>query len=160
VIIYNPDGTILASSNYPWGQYFDALTLPATGTYRILVDVSGAETGSVTLTLYDVPPDINTSITIGGSPVTVTTTAPGQNASLTYSGAAGQQATVHVTANSMGCPTISVNNPDGSLLISTNSCSANFNLATQTLVASGTYKIGINPSGTDFGSITIGVTSP
>ena len=38
--------------------------------YRILVDPQQTATGSMTLTLYDVPPDVTTTITPAGPPVT------------------------------------------------------------------------------------------
>ena len=46
----------------------------------------------MTLTLYDVPPDVNASITPGGAPVTVATgPVPGQNALLRFDGIAGRR---------------------------------------------------------------------
>src|SRR5688572_875915 len=64
VTIYNPNNTILASTNVtanPDG-YIDAITLPTTGTYTILIDPSATNTGNATVTLYDVV-DVTNSIT-------------------------------------------------------------------------------------------------
>src|SRR5712692_628408 len=58
VSILNPDGSTLAPVQGFCGvAFFDVKTLPATATYTILVTSSGV-TGSVGLTLYNVPPDI------------------------------------------------------------------------------------------------------
>ena len=49
--LFKPDGTLLASTF--WFGNFDmpAQTLPTTGTYTIVVDISGAATGSVTISV-------------------------------------------------------------------------------------------------------------
>jgi hypothetical protein len=47
------------------GLFVDTKVLPATGEYRVLVDPLGMETGSVTVTLYDVPPDASASMSVG-----------------------------------------------------------------------------------------------
>jgi hypothetical protein len=90
----------------------------------------------------------------------VTTTAPGQNASVTFSGTASQQVTVHVTSNSMGWVTVKLLKPDGSILTSTLQFLSSFNLSTQTLPSTGTYTILIDPDTTNTGSITVNVTTP
>ena len=38
------------------GGFIDTKTLPQDGIYRIVVDPAGNDVGSLTLTLYDVPP--------------------------------------------------------------------------------------------------------
>ncbi|WP_168195688.1 hypothetical protein [Bradyrhizobium sp. NAS80.1] len=52
---------------------------------------SGANVGTITSTLCNVQPDASATVTPGGGTVSLTTTAPGQNMSLTYSGASGQR---------------------------------------------------------------------
>ncbi len=42
------------------GDYLDTVTLPSNGTYRLAIDPVGSNTGSITTTLYDVPPDVPT----------------------------------------------------------------------------------------------------
>jgi hypothetical protein len=89
----------------------------------------------------------------------VTTTVPGQNASLTFSGTASQQVTVRVTGNTMSTLTLKVLRPDGTTLAQTSSASGTFNLATQ-LPTTGTYTITIDPLQTNIGSMNVQVTSP
>ena len=108
----------------------------------------------------DVGADPTGSVTVGGSALNVTTTVPGQNATVTFSGTSSQQITVHVTSNSMGSVTVKLLKPDGTTLTSTTSSSASFNLATQTLSVTGTYTISIDPGGANIGSMNVSVTSP
>ena len=154
--IIKPDGTTLVSSS---AVYIDLQTLPTTGTYTLKIDPSDALTGSRTLTLYDVPPDITGTVTIGGASVGVTTTVPGQNGLLTFAGTAGQVVTIHLTNNAIGIITLKLLKPDGSQLSSSYN-SGNFNLSNQTLPTSGTYSIVIDPLAGNIGSLSISVTSP
>ena len=167
--ILNPDGTALVNDTGSCSPtYFsDALTLPASGTYTILVNPGGVTTGSITLQLNDVPPDATATLSIGGPLTTVTTTAPGQNAYLTFGGTAGQIISVNSSgATFTGCPAyynyyISTRNPDGTALINdTGSCSQTYSSGARTLPMSGTYTILINPGGPSVGSISVAVTSP
>jgi hypothetical protein len=152
--ILNPDGTSLAA-----GGYIDAKTLATTGTYTLKVDPPFNSIGSTTLTLYDVPPDVTGTVTIGGSSIPVTITAPGQNGTLTFAGTAGQVVTVRMTGNTIPIVTLKLFKPDGSQL-GTIWGSGNFNLANQTLPTTGTYTILIDPSTTSTGNANINVTSP
>jgi hypothetical protein len=161
VSILNPDGSTLAGSTCMESSGFiDVKTLPSTGTYTIRENPADVAIGNLTLTLYDVPADPTTSLTINGSAGTLTTTTPGQNASATFAGTAAQQVTVHVTSNTMGTVTVRLLKPDGSVLTSTFSSSTSFNLATKTLPTTGTYSITVDPGGANVGSITLSVTNP
>ena len=87
----------LASTNVSLaGGFLDTVVLPADGTYTVVVDPTGAQTGAVTFAAYNVPNDQTQAITAGGPPVTATTTVPGQNAYLTFTATAGQRVTVLV----------------------------------------------------------------
>ncbi|MGK5029321.1 PKD domain-containing protein [Janthinobacterium sp. MDT1-19] len=133
------------------------LTLPATGSYTIVMDPSGANTGSATFSLYAVPPDASGSITVGGAPVTLTTTAPGQNARLTFSGTSGQRISLNVGGISytVSCATFSLLNPDGSALSAPSyNCASSYSLGALTLPATGSYTIVMDPSGANIASAT------
>lgn len=161
VSILKPDGTTLAGRTFAGasGGFLDQATLPVPGTYTILVDPRALNTGSMTLTLFDAT-DITGTITIGGPAVTVTTARPGQNARLTFSGTAGQQATVRLAGNTIGTTTVTLLNPDGTTLTSATSNLDTFTLTTQTLPATGTYTVSIDPGGTRTGNLSVTVTSP
>jgi hypothetical protein len=127
--------------------------------YTVMVDPAWTNTGNVTLTLYDVV-DQNASVTIGGSAATLTLTTPGQNAKVTFDGTAGQQATVHITSNTIGWTGVTLRNPDNDSMTSTWWFATNFDLQTQTLPTTGTYTIDVDPSWGATGSIAVSVTSP
>jgi subtilisin family serine protease len=164
VSITKPDGTsiapeLLLGTN---GGFFDTRTLPSTGSYRILVDPQGPATGSMTLTLYDVPPDVSGSISAGGAPVTVSVgPVPGQNATLTFEGVSGRRVSLRLGNVTIGTSTccsarVSILKPDGSTLVFPTpvGTSGGF-LDTRTLPASGTYTILVDPQAADLGSMTL-----
>jgi len=130
--IKNPDGSTLTSGGAPW---LDTKTLPVTGTYTVIVDSTGTAVGSISLRLYDVV-DISGSITPGGAPVTVTTTTPGQNARLYFSGTAGQRISL-LPSNGFGA---SIIKPDGSILTNQGGF-----VDVRTLPVTGTYNLFVDP---------------
>src|SRR5207249_5981042 len=93
VYIIQPDGQVLAQGTWANGTgiFIDTQTLPISGTYTVRLDPTDANTGRATITLYNVPLDNQGTISPNGAPVTVSATVPGQNASLTFNGTAGQQ---------------------------------------------------------------------
>jgi len=155
------NGTTLVSTSITvLGGFIEPVTLPATETYSLTVDYSGSSTGSITLQAFDVPADVTGSVTVGGSALGVTIVAPGQNASITFSGTAAQQVTVRITGNAIGSTTVKLLRPDGTQLTVSTSGFANFNLATQTLPTTGTYTIVIDPGTWGTGNLTVNVTNP
>ena len=159
VTIKKPDGTELVSTLVVTTGFIDQRTLPTTGTYTVVTDPLDSSTGSLTVNLYDVV-DSSGTVTIGGSAATVSTSVPGQNGTLTFSGTSSQQVTVHITNNTTSCVSVTLKQPNGSTLTSTFSCSSSFNLSQQTLPATGTYTIIIDPLSTNTGSLDVSVTNP
>ena len=164
VWIYKPDGTALGSQTLVGtnGGFVDTRVLPATGQYRILVDPQQTATGSMTLTLYDVPPDVTTTIAPAGPAVTVTTgPVPGQNALATFSGNQGQRIALklsNVTIGTSSCCSarVSILKPDGSTLVfATPFGTTGGFVDTRALPVSGTYTILVDPQLTDVGSATL-----
>ena len=86
--ILKADGTPLTSGCY---CFLEPVVLPATGTYMVWVNPPDGHTGSTTLTLYDVPPDISGTLDVASPPVFVQTTVPGQNASFTFDETQGHE---------------------------------------------------------------------
>jgi hypothetical protein len=163
VSIARPDGGTLASPTYfgAKGGFLDARTLPVTGTYTILVDPQNADTGSATLTLYDVPPDVTGSLAAGGTSVTVATTTPGQNVRLTFAGSAGQRVSIglaNVTIGTSSCcaAKVSVTKPDGTALVSPTYFGAKGGFVdTRTLPVGGPYTVLVDPQDEDTGAVTL-----
>ncbi len=122
-------------------------------------DPYGTATGSGTFTFYQVPADTSGTISIGGSPVTVATTTPGQNGSLTFAGTAGKN--IHLTASNVtiSLSQVSILNPDGSTLTSGYILTTGGTLSA-TLGTTGTYKVVIDPNGAAAGSMTLTLTDP
>jgi subtilisin family serine protease len=164
VSIAKPDGSTLvfATPVGTNGGFLDTRTLPATGLYTILVDPQAADVGSMTLRLYDVPPDVAASVEPGGSAVTVSTgPVPGQNALVRFSGVAGRRISQSMTNVTIGTSTccsarVSIAKPDGSALVFATpvGTSGGF-LDTRALPASGVYTILVDPQGIDLGSLTL-----
>ena len=115
--IIGPGGTQLAGPLYTsaGSGFIDTVQLPSDGTYTILADPQDERTGPVTLTLYDVPADVTTTITPGGPPASATTTAAGQNALFTFTGVAGRRVSLGVSSSFYLLKT-SILNPDGTVL--------------------------------------------
>lgn len=159
-VVRNPDGSTLTSGSIGiFANFIEPWTFASGQTVK--VDPGGSNTGNVTLTAYDVPADVTGSVTIGGSAAGVTITAPGQKGSLTFTGTASQQLTVHVTGNTMSTVTVKLLSTNGvTVLASSASSASSFNLSTVTLPSSGTYTITVDPSSFNVGSLNVGLTSP
>ncbi|RQU30127.1 hypothetical protein DF142_35450 [Burkholderia cenocepacia] len=149
--ILNADGTVAGSANLCSGGFIDATTLPVAATYTVLVTpyTYTNSTGSVTFSLSSVPPDVTGTITAGGAAVTLGTTAPGQNGSLTFSGTASQRVSLYMARNSgSGCWRLTISNPDGTALLNYPDCSGVYFSDVLTLPATGTYTIKFDPQST------------
>jgi len=142
----DPAGQVLASTSFNGTTgTLATTTLSSTGTYTIVVDPLGDNLGSGSVTLSEVPPDLTGTIIPNGPSVTLDTTAPGQNAFLTFTGTANQRVSLAFT-NSGGNTQVTILNPDGSNLV-VSAISTSIFLEPKILPTSGTYTIFIDPSG-------------
>jgi len=161
VSIVKPDGTALVPPTFVGtsGGWFDTKTLPAGGTYKIVVNPQGAATGSATLTLYDVPANVSGTIAVGGPSQTVTISTPGQNAKLTFTGSAGAARTLVLSGVSIGsgcCGSkVSVLKPDGTTLVPATFVGTSGRTMNFTLTVAGTYSIVVDPQYDATGSMTL-----
>lgn len=147
--IYGPGGVQLPIVQSFW--WVDAVTLPETGTYSIVFGPA-TSSGSLTFTLYDVPPDFSSPISFGGSGVTITTTTPGQNAQLTFSGTAGHRVSVVQQAGGSIGQWLSTQIQAPDLSVLTLSMPGFGFRGITTLPSTGTYALLIDPSGTNAGT--------
>ncbi len=155
VSILRPDGTALASSHNCFATAFiDATTLPATGTYTVLIDPRGPATGSATWTVYDAAV-VNGSIEFS-TPLPLSMATPGQIARLTFGATAGQVVSVHPTnVTYTNCAlSFSILQPDGTPLATGANCFATPFIDATALPITGTYTLVIDPSGPSTGSAT------
>jgi serine/threonine protein kinase len=165
--IQGENNSVLSSRSL-WVQepitYIDTIAIAASGTYSLVLDPDKLVTGSVTVRVLDVPPDVTGSTTVGGAPVSIATASPGQNASVTFQGSANQSITIDVRDILVG-PTSGY----GGVLILLDSAGneitrkslwANESVATaenMVLPTAGDYTIVIDPDGTSVFSGTVSV---
>ena len=110
--ILKPDGTTWVTTSVSNGSVYDSPLVPTTGTYTMVIDPGATVTGSLTLTLSA---EIGGSITMGGSPVSVSITRLGQKARLLFSGSANQRVSLSITGVTGGAD-LRLLRPDGSLI--------------------------------------------
>jgi hypothetical protein len=158
--MFGPDGNeVSVSFIFPaFGGFIEPVTLATTGNYNLTFD-GDYIAGSVTATRYSVPADFSGSVIINGSAANLNLSI-GQKADLTFTGSANQLVTVRVTGNNLGEVTVKLFDASNNQLTSTTSDAAIFNLTQKTLSAPGTYRINVNPTGVNAGTISVSVTSP
>jgi hypothetical protein len=124
----------------------------------IQTERSGSDTGNVTVTLFDVPPDVARVASIGGAAVQVAIQQPGQNGAVTFIGSQGQRITVHVSGNTTKGVTIRLVMEDRrTTLASTTASALSFALPTVTLPSAGTYTVVVDPTGPNIGVLNVSV---
>jgi large repetitive protein len=157
VSIVSPSGASLASTYIgTGGGLVDATTLPTTGAHTINVAPFASSTGSMTVQLFDVPPDATANATPGGAAVSVSTTTPGQNARIAFNGSANERISINITNATFPFAFLSILKPDGSTLGSNRIIGpgATF-IDTTTLPSAGAYAMVIDPNGASTGSATV-----
>jgi hypothetical protein len=164
VWILKPDGSSLVAGTLfgTSGGFVDTKMLPASGTYTLVLDPQGMEVGSATATLYDVSPDVTGSLTVGGPGANVSLGTPGQNALLTFSGAAGQRVSVRASAVTIGTSTccsfvLSIKRADG-VTVATATLGTNGGTVSATLSVAGTYSVLVDPQSASTGSVLVGLS--
>lgn len=159
IILLKPDGTTLVSTSVGTGGggFEPPATLPATGTYTVLVDPYGTYTGNITLTLMSY---LSGALNLDGTATTATITTVGQNALYTFSGTAGQWVSVGFTSVTLPSATVTLYKPDGTYLTATSIGTGGGYLdLSAALPTTGIYTLAVNPSGTYTGNMTITLSS-
>jgi hypothetical protein len=153
--VFNPNGSLLATrdfspttcggcNGYQGSASYDLPPLPVAGTYSVLLQQKTAGTGELTLTADGITPTSNTSWNIS-------TTTAGQNATFTFTSAAGQNLALAVsglTFSSGTNATVKIYMPSGPLLQS-QSCSTSDGgcvLSMRGIPESGTYTVVVDPA--------------
>jgi hypothetical protein len=142
------------ANNFVMGPIY----LPLTGVYDILVNPFDAYTGTMTLTLYNVEPDVAQSIPTDGTPATITQSIF-QRGYLTFTGAVGQHLTGTITGTSTAwCGRFGyVFDPNGRSMYGV-FCAEDRTFPDTTLTVPGTYTIWLDLNGTATGTYTVRVT--
>ena len=153
VTIQKPDSTTLASTTVASaGVLYDVPQLPTTGTYTVVVDPAGTNTGTATILLTG---DITGTLVDGAAPLSVNLSRDGQKARLTFTGAVGQNLGIGINnltfaPGSVISATVSVLKPDTTPLLSQICYSTAANgpgcqLNLNSLPAAGTYSVLVQP---------------
>jgi hypothetical protein len=157
--VLKPDGSTLKSAQMcGQGNFgFSFLTLPVTGTYSVVIAPTNSGTGTATVMLST---ELMAGSLTAGTATPVTISTAGQNAILTFSGTAGQQANVWLLGSTIpgGCYSLnlSVQKPDGSTLKSAQMCGqGNFGFSFLNLPTTGTYSVIIAPQNAATGSVNV-----
>nr|SBO97217.1 hypothetical protein BN4615_P6733 [Nonomuraea gerenzanensis] len=154
-----PDGSVLVPSTFCASScYFDTTVLPVDGTYQVVADPAGIQTGSISAQLNLVPPDVTAQIAVGGPASTLTTAIPGQRGLWTFAGTAGQRVSFDFTGSTFtyaSDATVRVRKPDGPDLIPDTNCGIGCLLEPVTLPATGTYQVDLRPKGAKTGALTL-----
>ncbi len=110
----NPEGGFLERESFNRDGFMKAVKFPTTGSYTLVVNPNGSNTGSLKLTAYNATA-VTGSITptSGGESKTVTTTVPGQVANLTFSGSAGEQVSFVFSESTFTNAAVEVLTPGG-----------------------------------------------
>lgn len=161
VSILKPDATTLVAATDvgTTGKFIEPVTLPTTGNYTIKVDPQGANTGGITLSLANFGSDTTGTITANGSSTVVTSTAAGQNGTLTFTGSVGQRVALNASTNfgsMFAGAKVSIKSPTGtSVLAPVGVGTSNYFVEPITLAAAGTYTIKVDPDGANTGNVTL-----
>jgi len=157
VYVRNADGTSVTSGSIGAAPSFIEPWTFVPGQ-TIETERAGADAGSVTVTLFDVPPDVSGSVDIGGDPVVLRTTQPGQNGMLTLTATRAERVVVQITDNTVGAVSVTLYASDGtSVLAAMTSEAPGFSLPAA-ILGSGTYTVAIDPAGVNTGSLRVAVT--
>lgn len=144
----------LCGSGYTSANSCNLSSLPASGTYTVVVDPQGANAASVTLTLSS---DLTGALTVNAvSATNFATTRPGQNGRYTFSGVAGQRYSVLPSAVTVASTSyLNVNAPDGKLLGSVAASTGGTSTFDFVAPESGTYTVFVDPAAANTGQIGV-----
>ena len=164
VTIRKPDTTVLAGPTCMEGQgYIDTITLPATGTYTIVINPEQHAFGNLTLKLYTVTDNTRHHHRgrFGGHPIIRSRTER-------HVDVLGHVGSAHLVARHQrhgrtvwfGCDVnVTIRKPDTSVLTGPTCMEGGGFIEPQTLPATGTYTIEIDPQAESSGNLTLALYS-
>ena len=149
-----PDGTDLKAR---WlagsSDFVEPVTLPATGDYVVRLDPLTYGVGAFTVQAWEVPADNAYQAALDGTPIVAAVTVPGQNATVTFPGAAGHRLSFQLTGT-VGVY-LTLRKPDGTdLKARWNAGSIEF-LDPLVLPDTGTYTLLLDPTVHQVGAMTV-----
>ena len=158
---FNPEGKNITEKAFTSNGFMEPVVFPTTGTYTLVVNPNGFNTGSLKLTAYNASA-VTGSITptSGGESKTVTTTVPGQGAKITFSGTAGEGVSLVLSESTIKSGSVNVLTSEGSGVSESN---VSFGTSTTmdgthqsfVLPKTGTYTIHMTALGEETGSVKL-----
>jgi len=146
-------GEVVSESETSSNTFNEPLAFSSAGTYTLRVFPFG-RTGALKLTLYNATKVSYGSITptAEGESKTVTTSVPGQKATVTFSGKEGEEISLKASESTLAAGSVTVSNAEGSAEASggISGLTGPF-----TLKSTGTYTITVEGSETDTGSVKL-----
>lgn len=160
VFVRKPDGNPLTGTGFfsTSAEFIETPILPASGVYTILLDPVGAAGGDITVLLRSIQ-DVTGTIVVDGPPVSVTTTAPGQNARITFTGTAGQRVGLFLSDVTIPDSFVIILTPDGVPVGGSRVLPPDGFVDMSELPVTGTYTIFIDPAYESVGSLTLSLKS-
>jgi mono/diheme cytochrome c family protein len=157
VYVRDADGGLRASGTIgPSPSFIEPWTFARGQT--IQTEPTGADIGDVTVTLFDVPPDVTRTTTMGSAAVRVALQQPGQNGAVTFVGREGHRVSVHISGNTIRGVTVRLLTEDGrTTLASVTASELSFALPDVTLAVAGTYRVLVDPTGANIGVLNVSV---
>jgi hypothetical protein len=153
--LLKPNGTVLVSGSFDAsGGFIDPLTLPADGTYKLVLDPQSFSLGTVTTTLYNVPADATAAGALGSTTVNTVST-PGQNAAMTFAGTTGQRVSLTASAVTIPNSVVWIERPNGVSLAQFSTGTSGHYMSPVTLPQTGTYTVHIDPQGSGTGQMSL-----
>lgn len=116
IIILMPDGTRLGSRYVSNDGFLDTFALTEDGTYTLVFDPRETAIGVGSFIVYNVV-DSSGTLTIDGPGEQVRITTPGQRATFTFNGRAGQQITIEATSATLVGNDLTIASSDGTAII-------------------------------------------
>lgn len=110
----NPEGKRMTEREFSGNGFMESVGFPTTGTYTLIVGAGGTATGSLKLTAYN-STAVTGSITptTGGESKTITTSVPGQDANITFSGNSGEEVSLVLSESTFKSGSVSVLTAEG-----------------------------------------------
>jgi hypothetical protein len=161
VSVVRPDGErVVAPTLFGTaGGFIDVKQLVVDGVYRVVIDPQSAATGSLTVTVYDVPPDVSGTLAIGGAAFAVALATPGQNARLSFDGSSGARVNVKLSAVTFSSSLVSVLRPDGRPVAPAALVGPTGKTLSFTLPDAGTYALVVDPRLAATGTALVAITA-
>jgi len=119
VSLLAPNGTAIYPSTAQGSSnlWYGPVNLSDAGTYSLVEAPTSGTSGRLTTVVYDVPAPVVQTLTVGGATGAVAVATPGQQGVFLFNATAGQSAMLWMSfAQSIGCNTYSILNPDGTYL--------------------------------------------